>query len=361
MASSILLLITCGGCTAQYITEEQARESVRAFEGDYSLQFSDMEFRERTDGPAWNHDAWFTLRSGSYPDDAVHIVDASTGEVTQAAYDLTPFESVEVPLGPLTQEDCRQIAEAYARTKYSGFDSMTFHLAKHIWDYTGWRYEWEQTLEYGALSYNYILVQVNPVDGSIEFYRSSRVPVTPVRPPQVTSAQATEIARQAAGIVTITSVAPPMLRGNPDGSSCWRVEITGVDSECYELELIVLVDAETGEVIDDGEPSGGSSLVPTLDKFMVTADDISLRDLAAKVPGAKVHWLGKEGARLFVGKDRYTLVPGKDTIEWTGGTIKLSQKMMLVNGRLMVPSGLLDVLKSASAPKKAPPASAKSK
>jgi len=35
-------------------------------------------------------------------------------------------------------------------------------------------------------------------------------------------------------------------------------------------------------------------------------------------------------------------------------TIKLSAKIKLVDGRLMVPSGLLDVLKSASAPKKSP-------
>ena len=38
------------------------------------------------------------------------------------------------------------------------------------------------------------------------------------------------------------------------------------------------------------------------------------------------------------------------------GTIKLSAKMTLVNGRLMVPSGLLDVLKSPPEAKKAPPA-----
>ena len=61
-----------------------------------------------------------------------------------------------------------------------------------------------------------------------------------------------------------------------------------------------------------------------------------------------------DGAKVFVGKEWYTLVPGKDTIESTGGTIKLSAKIKLVDGRLMVPSGLLDILKSASAPKKAP-------
>ena len=66
--------------------------------------------------------------------------------------------------------------------------------------------------------------------------------------------------------------------------------------------------------------------------------------------------LVKGKTRVFAGKNRYTLVPGKDTIEWTGGTIKLSAKMTLVNGRLMVPSGLLDVLKSPPEAKKAPPA-----
>ena len=68
------------------------------------------------------------------------------------------------------------------------------------------------------------------------------------------------------------------------------------------------------------------------------------------------HWLAKVGARVFVGKNRYSLVPGKDTVEWTGGTIKLFAKMKLVGGRLMVPSGLLDVLKSAPAAKKPAPA-----
>jgi len=118
------------------------------------------------------------------------------------------------------------------------------------------------------------------------------------------------------------------------------------------------VDAVTGEIVRTVEPMGGVHM-PAPPRPSITGEPTSIRDLAAKVPCAKVHWLGKDGAKVFVGKERYTLVPGRDTIESTGGTIKLSAKIKLVDGRLMVPSGLLDILKSASAPPKKAPAPAK--
>jgi hypothetical protein len=69
-----------------------------------------------------------------------------------------------------------------------------------------------------------------------------------------------------------------------------------------------------------------------------------IRELVARIPFARVHWLGKDGAVIFSGKNRYHLLPGSDTIEWTGGQIKLSRKMVLDNGRLMVSTELVQAV-----------------
>jgi len=342
----LLLLNVCYGQTT--ITPEQALDAVRVFEGNPVLQLQNWELKEDewNDVPYYDIDAVETLRSS-------WTVDALTGEVTAAVYyDALMEEGSDEPSGPLTQDQCRQMALDYARSKYSGLDTMGFELHDQDWEGNGWRFVWNQRVAYGAWTSNAVAVYINPVDGAIGAYISNRVPTPVPDEPQITAQQAIDTVKVATGIVTVYS-AEPSLGVGPDGT-CWTFEIQGGDAQGAYLIYSAGVNAVTGEIIGLDAPMGSPSPPKPFGKpSVITGESTSIRDLAAKVPGAKVHWLGKEGAKVFVGKERYTLVPGKDTIESTGGTIKLSAKIKLVDGRLMVPSGLLDVLKSASAPKKA--------
>jgi len=358
----LVILIQAIVCFSQeIITLEQAKSSVRTFESDQSLEFWYAQYREYEclldeqeclQIPQWSIDLGsYDLRAGEPSADCFWSVDAATGEVTFAYYGFAaPEMSTDVPPGPLSQADCRQIAQRFANAKYADFATMGFQLAVERWDGFLWRFEWEQIVAYGAVTPNSVTVEVSPEDGAIGSYSSSRIPTPVPSAPQISDQQAIDIAKTDAGIVTLEYAETPTLGVDPD-NTYWGLDVRGLDVNGEYVAYAVGVDAVSGAVLW----KYGMAITPPSSR-----STISLRDLAAKVPGARVHWLGKEGARLFIGKDRYALVPGKDTIEWTGGTIKLSQKMKIVDGRLMVPSDLFDILKAAPAPKKAPNVRAKS-
>ncbi len=349
------LVMMAAGCKGQsVITPEQAMDAVRAFEGDNTLQLQCGTLKEDLDGPEWKHKRSYDI-DDIQNEDHSWVVDAVTGEVTDASYhDARSEVRTEEPTGPLTQEQCRQIAEDFARAKYADFDSMGFQLRDPEWDGDGWRFAWRRRNAYGARIPNGVNVRVSSADGRVQYYGSSRLPVPMPSPqqPQITPEQAVGIVKTAKGLVTGETESDPGLSADPD-RTMWSFVVYGENGQGKRLMYYAEVDAVTGEIVRTVEPMGGVHM-PAPPRPSITGEPTSIRDLAAKVPCAKVHWLGKDGAKVFVGKERYTLVPGKDTIESTGGTIKLSAKIKLVDGRLMVPSGLLDVLKSASAPKKAP-------
>ncbi len=356
------LVTMAAGCRGQsVISRGQAMDAVRAFEGNSTLQLTCHPIEEDLEGVEWEHERTYRIYD-SQNEDHRWTVDAVTGEVTRASYYEARSEvRTEEPTGPLTQEQCRQIAENFARAKYAEFDTMGFQLKEPKWKGDGWWFSWRRKNTYGAWIPNSISVRVSPADGRIQYYGCSRlaVPMPPPQAPQITAEQAIEIVKTAKGLVTGGANYDPELSQDPD-NTMWAFDVLGDNAQGEHLTYAAGVDAITGEILYADEPMGGSQVPSPTKPSVVAGKPISTRDLAAKIPGAKVEWLGKE-AKLFVGKNRYTLVPGKDTIEWTGGTIKLAQKMKVVNGRLMVPSGLLDVLKSAPAPKKAPPPPAKSK
>ena len=363
-AVSIFLANALACFGQQIITLEQAKEAVRSFEGEAGLQFSLAEYEEYQcpfdeqeclETPGWIQLGLqygeYKLEAGERPDVDAWSVDPLSGEVWSAYHDgIGPsIATWPPPEGPLTHDDCRQIAEDFARAKYAEFDTMGFQLMTDEWDGRLWRFEWEQVLAYGAIAPNSVRVEVNSEDGAIGSYTGFRIPTPTPSQPQVTAEQAIEIGRTDAGIVTPQYAETPILAVNPD-NTYWAVDVRGLDANGEYVGYVLNVDVVTGQVLYKGALGVAAPAAERL---------VPIRDVTAKVPRARVHWLGKE-ARLFIGKNRYTLVPGKDTIEWTGGTIKLSQKMKVVNGHLMVPSGLLDVLKSAPAPKKAPPTPKKS-
>lgn len=355
---AFLLLLPLRSMAQQMITPDQAILMVQAFEGDSTMQFNQVQLMTSNLGPPWSCADYYVVKHTEDASNHSWDVDAFTGEVLQTYYgDRYPSQGSSEPIGPLAQAECLQIAENFARSKYGGFDSMGFHLRDQAWSRTGWGFLWQQKLAYDAATPNVVTVEVNPLDGAVQHYSASRIAILDPQQPTVTAEQSVQLALSATGIVTLNSTEGPFLVADPD-RTYWQLEVDGLDATSEHLNYLVEVDAYSGEVTGTYPaflpPGVGKTAKP------VEGGPISVRDLTANVPGARVHWLGKE-ARLFVGRNRYTLVPGKNTIEWTGGTIKLSQKMKLVNGRLMVPSGLLDVLKSAPAPKKAPPIPAKSK
>lgn len=350
----MLITLAAGGCNGQgAITPEQAMAAVRAFEGDNTLQLSCSELQDFNEGSEWERERYYDVDE-TQSDRASWTVDAMTGEVTGVIYyDSRPEVRPDQPVGPLTQQQCLQVAEAFARVKYDGFDTMGFQLDSSRWDDGGWEFNWNQRVAYDAWTPNGITVSVSPIDGRIQDYGSSRIPAPTPQEPQITAEQAVDSVKTAAGIVTLYEDPEAILFVDPDGT-WWTFQIVGADAQGRGRLYAATVNAVSGEILHMEQGYGSPAVSQPAGKLLiVTGDPTSMRDVVAKLPSARVHWLGKE-ARLFVGKNRYTLVPGKDTIEWTGGTIKLSQKMKIVNGRLMVPSGLLDVLKSAPAPRKAP-------
>lgn len=252
LATLGLLVVQTAG--QDLISPEQAKEAVRAFEGDPNLQFKTVkletfEEEEIPPGlpPGFPLPYWYELEA---QDRRRWDVDARTGEVDYAYYpDAYPGFRSEEPLGPLTKEDCRQIAENFARSKYAGFDDMNFELRWEYWTGEGWDFEWRQKLEYGAWGVNNVMMEVSPIDGRIQVYRSGRVEQKPVRQPKITAEQAIEIAKQALRLATLYG-SETNLCASPDGSVYWEVVIGGELASGDYKGGIVSVNAETGDVLD---------------------------------------------------------------------------------------------------------------
>jgi hypothetical protein len=193
--------------------------------------------------------SWYDLESTS---DDSYRVDAGTGEVVSAIYkhENRPNEPSDVPLGPRSKEDCLQIALNFARAKYQDFDAMGLTLLESDWvNGWAWMFEWGQKGAYDALLPNGCRIEVNPVDGKIIFYMGMHVGTVTPRPPQLTAAQALEVAKQAAGIVTVVRNEEPSLKADPTGGVFWTFTFGGTDANEEYREYAVTVDAETGEVL----------------------------------------------------------------------------------------------------------------
>ncbi|MHB0998258.1 MAG: PepSY domain-containing protein [Armatimonadota bacterium] len=232
----------------QYTTPEQAMEAVRSFEGNPSLQFSYVEMAETDAVTMWDSSRYsYDLKHVYYPDDRNWSVNAITGEVYYAIYGDAYPERADDPFGPLTKEECRQIAENFARAKYADFDTMNFQPYEE-WGDTGWYFSWWQLLDYGAKGYNDLAIEVNPADGHIQMYSSRRIPSFTVLEPHVISQKAVDIAMQTTGIVTLDSAAPE-LNANPDGTF-WEFEISGDNAQGKYLRSYIKIDAVSGNVLD---------------------------------------------------------------------------------------------------------------
>lgn len=248
---ALLFLFAVQGIGQDLISPEQAIDAVRAFEGDPKLEVKVVELEHETDAPAWSPLSIYRLQAQkSHTDERdFWYVNAQTGEVIGVNYGGTTTDDSEEPFGPLTKEECRQIAENFARSKYAGFDEMNFELDTEYWRFIGWEFEWRQRLAYGAWGVNFVGVEVNPADGRIQSYSAVRVrQIRPPREPKITAEQAIEIAKQAIKLVIVEGVTEPELTADPYGNVFWEFAIGGENVSGYYREAAVTINAETGEV-----------------------------------------------------------------------------------------------------------------
>lgn len=340
----VFSLVTSQTLAQQLITSSQAMAAVREFEGNQSLDFSDVELDMDTEGPVWSHSWWYDLKINSYPNpDRTWTVNAVTGEVTGVFYGNNyPTEPTEIPFGALTQENCRQIAESFAIAKYDEFGAMNMQLVVSEWICTGWRFEWRETVAYGALSVNGVDVEINPTNGIVQSYRAVRCSQVNPNQPQLSSSQALQIAKNAAGIVVLDWVQDQRLYAYPNGEVYWSVLLGGTTAQDKYVIFSVCLDAVSGAIIEKSPARTRQGTLTDLDTQ--ARQSIWVREGVSKLPKVSVHWLGKQGARIFAGATIYDLKPSSDTVICGDKQIKLHGKTELVKGRLMVPMELFLII-----------------
>ncbi len=362
MCTITLLLVCCSRCMAQqYITPVQAEQAVRAFQSEPGIQFESTLLREDPSDPSWIYDHYYILTCTSGRDDFWEV-DARNGEVYRAFYgNAHPTESTESPFGPLTRAECFQIAEAYARAKYSDFDAMGLSPvppnSSQDWTGKGWSFMWQQKVAYDATTPNGVSVDVSPADGRIQEYCSFRVTTPTPSEPEVTPQDAIASAQQATGIVTITESGQPVLVAEP-GRTYWALTIKGQDSQGKSRFFGVEVDAYTGVALNTYEGAGPapakhvaqatgavqSSKSPTTSKGGLAW--ASARSMLTAI-GCTIAW--EPGRHILLAtstRGKIVLQVGKRIASVYGRNVVLAQSPRLVKGRVQVPSSFADLIRN---------------
>ncbi len=356
--ASIALAVAQGSCRAQLITEQQARQAVISFEAQPSIEFSGTELETLSSGPAWMHRPEYFLLCSDEGKGWMWRVDAATGEVVLANHDdAYPPEDGEAdePFGSLSEEQCRQIADAFAHAHYSGFGAINLVTSPTgSWVRHGWRSAWWEELPCGAPTPNGVTVTVSPTDGRVQSYSCLRIPTPQVPAPQLTSQGAIQSAAAAAGIVSLAWNETPLLRADPDGIF-WTVEVGGEDANGEGVLRLVTLDAATGAVHTIESPGVG----PTArEPSTVSANGVAesgtmlrVKDLAASL-GGTVSWShGSKTALLTVSGHTCLLRLGSSTALLDGKPVKLERELTISRGRMVVPTGLARRLKAARGPR----------
>ena len=97
--TGVIVALTVQGSEPEFITAEQAKEAVRAFEGISNLKFKTVKFYQYKEGPKRLHCFWYELEpeKGQPTKARMWKVDARTGKVVQVFYRdiITPEEAKE--------------------------------------------------------------------------------------------------------------------------------------------------------------------------------------------------------------------------------------------------------------------------
>jgi hypothetical protein len=186
-------------------------------------------------------------------------VDAVPGEVTSATHTGRPKTAQEKPYGAFNKSQCRAKALAFAQSAYPGFDSYRFRLDGQEWTTFGWRFQWQQYIEYDASTLNGVEVDVDPRDGAIEMYVSYRVPVGHPRKPAITGSQAVQSAVRAGKLKSVTR-STCRLQVDPDDATYYQGSVDGVDRAGRNVGYVISVDTVSGACHDMITATGPSPL-----------------------------------------------------------------------------------------------------
>lgn len=230
-------------------------QAVRTFEGDSSLQFKKVTLRQDPPGTPSLASCIYQMQHNSYPTvRKTWSVNAYTSEVKSAYYGSPASDPTENPVGSYSQSQCLQAAQTFVTAKYADFAQMSFQLSEQTWTGYAWQFLWRQKVAYDTWTPNSISIEVNPHTGQVKVYSSTRIPTPTPTAPTLTAAQAVTSAKQATGIVTVTTLEGPMLECDPAGNTAWSMMIIGTDAQSNTLQYVVVVNAVTGAIIESTAP-----------------------------------------------------------------------------------------------------------
>lgn len=262
--SLIILLICLSGCISRsqgdtskkFISKNDAINAVRTFEGDQNLHLKVDIIEKYEEGPEWNHDYFYPVDLIAKPDpEHSWEVNAITGEVNYASYyDRIPKKETKTPYGKFTQTQCRQIALNFIKSKYHDFDEMGFQLVRKKWDGNGWSFHWNQLLQNGAITDNFINIAINSDTGLVQDYVSERYKISKSKtPPKLTPQQAVKSAVKKLGITSALTYDKPIFLANPD-VFYYMFKIEGKNIKNEWQNGICEINANTGVIIAFHQP-----------------------------------------------------------------------------------------------------------
>lgn len=238
------------------ITQEEAMNSIRKFEGDQSLKFKALPFQKYEKGVEKYFVEFypFELLSSS---GLVRYweVNTNTGEVNYVNYgDMASSKESIKPYGNYTLIQCKQIALKFIQDKYYNFDNMGFKISSEKWDRNSWQFSWSQYLQNGAVSINFINIGVNPDLGQVEWYVSERytLPSFTSKPPKLSPQEALKLAVKMLGITSFLTHNQPKLRANPD-DLYYYFSIEGKNAKGKWKSGLCSIDANSGAILSFDE------------------------------------------------------------------------------------------------------------
>lgn len=341
-----------GSKWAIFITPEQAIQAVRNFESDAGLQFSDVILHHDDHIEPWEHGNEYTLSINN--EELKWHVDAVSGEVTAAFYpdnctDGESDEDYDEPAGSWTREQCRQAAEDFVRSHYSGIGVLNMQpddegtCNRGTWDFT-----WREILPCGATTPNCAIVYICPFDGRVSLYFANRILMPTPPDPKLNAQQALAIVAKAIKIKDHGWDGEPTLIANPEGIF-WSGIVN--DAEYSLVDYCVEVDAVSGRItrnermVAAGMDSLSANVKTSKSQISKSGNPlVAIRKAITSLSGATVQWISGTGAKLAFNGCTYIIKPNKKVVKWGSGSLTLSQKPVLKNNRLMVPQDFIGKL-----------------
>lgn len=252
IASVFLCLIIIGvlkhDATPDLITVEQAISSVRSFENDSNLSLKcDKGLQSDVNGAEWRHRYYYEIDKSQSNGVNSWIVNAVTGEVDMM-FNSASNSSYDEPNDSSLKTQARNVALAYAASKYNGFNTNDFCLNSEKWYRDGWSFLWVRKAAHNAITVNKVEVNVRP-DMSVGIYDSTRYPLPNFKsPPKVSSKQAINAAAKAISISSVIWNSEPLLTATPSGYF-YDFQLCGNTVNSATKDAFVQVSGDTGTVL----------------------------------------------------------------------------------------------------------------